>query len=54
MNGEDVSRCVACDCDLTVEHIRIENRDFAEVRQRYYDARIYNNYFRKSVLHMYL
>ncbi len=34
MYGEDVPRCVACDCDLTVEHIMIECGDFAEVRQR--------------------
>ena len=39
MNGEDVPRYVACDCDLTVEHIRIECEDYAEVRQRYYDAK---------------
>ena len=38
MNGEDVPRCVACDCDLTVEHILIECGEFAEVRQKYYDA----------------
>ena len=35
---EDVLRCVACDCDHTVEHILIECGEFAEVRQRYYDA----------------
>ena len=29
---------MACDCDLTVEHIRVEFNDFAEVRQRYDDA----------------
>ncbi len=38
MNNEDVPRCVACDCNLTVEHILVECGDFAEVRQRYYDA----------------
>ncbi len=38
MSGEDVPRCVACDCNLTVEHILIECGDFTEVRQRYYDA----------------
>ena len=38
MNGEDVPRCVACDCNLTVEHIVIECGDFGEVRQRYYDT----------------
>ena len=38
MNGEDVPRRVACDCDLTVEHIRIECGNFTEGRQIYYDA----------------
>ena len=38
MNGEDVSKCVASDCNLTLEHILIECRDFAEVGKRYYDA----------------
>ena len=38
MNGEDVPRWMASDCDLTVEHILIECGDFVEVRQRYYDA----------------
>ena len=38
MNGEVVTRCVACDCDLTVEHIPIECEDFVEVRQRCHDA----------------
>ena len=38
MSGEDVPKCVACDCDLTVEHILIECGDFAAVRQIYYDA----------------
>ncbi len=38
MSGEDVPRCVACDCNLTVEHILIECGDFSEVRQRYHDA----------------
>ncbi len=33
-NGENVPICVACDCDLTVEHILIECGDFAEVRQK--------------------
>ena len=40
MNGEDVSRCVACDCDLSVEHILIECGDVAEVMQSCYDAKI--------------
>ncbi len=34
MSGEDIPRCVACDCTLTVEHILIECGDFAEVRQQ--------------------
>ena len=38
MSGEDVPRCVACDCNVTVEHILIECGDVAEVRQRYYEA----------------
>ena len=38
MNGKDVPRCVACDCDLPVGYFLIEFGDFAEVRQRYYDA----------------
>ncbi len=38
MKCEDAPRCVACDRDLTVEHILIECGDFAEVRQRYYEA----------------
>ena len=37
MNGEDI-QCVACNCDLTVEHIHIEYGDFTEARQRHYDA----------------
>ena len=36
--NEDVLKCLACDCDLTVEHIMIKCGDFAVVRQRYYDA----------------
>ena len=39
MNGEEVPRCMACDCDHTVEHILIECEDFAEVRQRYYNVK---------------
>ena len=38
MNGEDVPRCVASDCNVTVEHILIECGNCVEVRQRYYDA----------------
>ena len=44
-------RCVACDCDLTVEHVLIEYGDFAEIRQRHwFQQRIYNNYSRKWML----
>ncbi len=46
MNGEDVPRCVACDCNLTVEQILIECGDFAEVMQRYCDV--------ESLQHMYI
>ena len=35
MNGEDVSTCLACDCDFTVE---LKCGDFVEVRQSYYEA----------------
>ena len=38
MNGEDVPRCVACLCDLTMENVLIEGGDVAEIRQRHYDA----------------
>ncbi len=38
MDGEDLLRWVACDCDLAPNHILIECGDFAEVRQRFYDA----------------
>ncbi len=38
MNGEDVPSCVACDCDLIVEYILIECKDFVGARQRYYNA----------------
>ena len=34
MNSEDVPRCVACDCNLTVKHILIEHGDIAEVKQK--------------------
>ena len=37
MNGENAPKCVACACDLTVEHILTECGDLAEVRQRHYD-----------------
>ena len=51
MNGEDVPvlRCVACDCDLTVNYIiLIECGDFTEVRQRYYDAENLRQLFQES------
>ena len=38
MTGDDVPRWLACECDLTVEHILIECRDFVEVRQRFYNG----------------
>ena len=38
MNGWDVPRCLACDCNLTVKHILIECGHFAEVGQIYYNA----------------
>ncbi len=38
MSGEDMPRCVACDGNLTVEHVLIECVDIAEVRQQYYEA----------------
>ncbi len=31
-------RCVACDCDLTIEHSPNEYGDFAELKTRYHDA----------------
>ncbi len=46
-NGDDVPRCVACDCKFTVGHILIECGDFAEVRQRYYDAENLQQLFRE-------
>ena len=36
MSGEDVSRFVSCDCNLTVEHFLTQCGD--KVRQGYYDA----------------
>ncbi len=48
MSGEDVPRCVACDCNLTVEHILIECDDFTEVRQRYYDAESLQQLFQQT------
>ncbi len=55
MNGKDVPRCVVCDCNVTVEHILIECGDFAEVRQRYYEAEDLQKLFHEiSVTYMYL
>ena len=51
MNGDGVPRCVACDCDLIVEHFLIESGDFA--RQRY-DAENIGQQFQESMLQMYL
>ena len=48
MNSEDIPRCVACDCNLTVEHILIECGDFAEVRQRYYDVESLHQLFQET------
>ena len=48
MSGEDVSRCVVCDCNLIVEHILIECSDFAKVRQNYYDAESLQQLFSES------
>ena len=54
--NDGVPRCVACDYELTVEHIPIDCGDFSQVRQRYYDANkiimlrpLYDNYYRKIV-----
>ena len=47
MNGDDVPRCVACDCDLTVEHILIRCGTKRELRQRYYDAENLQQLFQK-------
>ncbi len=48
MKCEDAPRCVACDRDLTVEHILIECGDFAEVRQRYFDAESLQQLFQET------
>ena len=40
MNGEDIPRCVPCDCDPTEEHICNECRNFAQNIQTDYDAEI--------------
>ena len=49
MNGGDKSRCVACDCDIAVEHVLIECGDFAEVRQRYYKAENLQQLFQEII-----
>ena len=38
MTVEDIAICVACDCDLTVEHILITFGDFSELRLQYHDV----------------
>ena len=54
MNGEDVPRYMACDCNLTVEHVLFEGGDFAEVRQIYYDAKDLQQLFQEiSVTHVF-
>ena len=40
MYGEDVPRCVGCNCNSTVEHILIDRADFAEVRQGHWNGEI--------------
>ena len=47
--------CVAYGCNLTVEHIPIECEDFAEVRQKYYDAGVIpRNQFYICIVDLYL
>ncbi len=48
MSGEDIPRCVACDCNLTVEHVLIECWDYAEVRQQYYEAESLQQLFQET------
>ncbi len=48
MSGEDRPRCVACDCNLTVEHVLNECGDFAEVRQQYYDSESLQQLFQET------
>ena len=53
MNSEDVPKCVACDCDLTANHILIECEDVAEIIQRYYDAENLQQLFQEiSVMYL--
>ena len=47
LSGEDIPRCVACDCNLTVEHVLIECGDFAEVR-RHYEADSLQHLFQET------
>ena len=54
MNGEDMPRDVACNYDLTVEHILIEFGDFAEVIQWYYEAETLDQLFQKLVWQTYV
>ena len=54
-NGDVVPRCVACNCNLAVKHFLIECGDFAEVRQRYYDAENLQQLLQEiCITHMYL
>ena len=53
MSGENVLKCVAYDCNLTVDNFLIECGDFAEVKDIMM-LRIYDNCSKKTVLHMYL
>ncbi len=48
MNGEDAFD-VACDCDLTVEHILVECGDLQKLDKDIIMLRIYNSYSRKLV-----
>ena len=50
MTGEDISKCVACDCDLTVEHILMECGDFTEIRKIYYDAEKTRQLFQETIV----
>ena len=47
MNGEYVPRCVACDCNLSVEHILNKCAGLTEIRQRYYYAENLQQLFQK-------
>ncbi len=54
MSGQDVPRCVACDYNLSVEHVLIECGDFTKLDKDIMMLRVYNSYSRKPVLYMYL